>query len=548
MLKKTLQTFIVLFLLLGVQAKAQIVDADSTIQGSITKNLTLNPAKKYLLKGFVYVTNGATITMKPGQIIFGDLATAGTLIISKGAKINANGTATRPVVFTSQRKPGQRKAGDWGGVIILGKAPINIKSGTNVIEGGLDATLGAYGGTDPEDNSGTFRYVRIEFPGIAYLPDNEINGLTLGGVGRGTTIEYVQVSYSGDDSFEWFGGTVNAKYLIAFKGLDDDFDTDFGYSGKNQFVLGIRDAAIADVSGSNCFESDNDGTGTYNKPRTSAIFSNVTCVGPMRDSTYTTFNSNFKRAAHIRRASLESIYNSVIVGYPTGLLIDGDRSAIAAKTDSLQIRNDIFGGTFRKSQLTTNATAAAGFSVAPWYNTTAFGNRTIGNQTDLKLTDPFNDLKPNASPSAASVALTGADFSNARLADTFFTKTTFVGAMGTTRWDTGWTVYNAQTFDYSTGKVDNEAQNVPDGFALNQNYPNPFNPSTTLSFSVPKSQNVRLSVYDLTGREVKMLVNGVVEAGAHQVTFDATSLTSGVYLYRLESDGYRMTQKMTLVK
>lgn len=205
------------------------------LQGRITQDSTLTADKQYLLRGFVTVERGATLTIEPGTIIYGEKETKGSLIIKRGGKIYANGTKDRPIVFTSAQPVGQRAAGDWGGVIILGEAPINVPGGTAVIEGGLGDD-GIYGGNNPDDSSGVFRYVRIEFPGIPYQPDNEINGLTLGGVGRKTLIEYVQVSYSGDDSFEWFGGNVNARYLVAYKGLDDDFDTDFGWSGKVQFA------------------------------------------------------------------------------------------------------------------------------------------------------------------------------------------------------------------------------------------------------------------------------------------------------------------------
>ena len=241
------------------------------LQGRITQDSTLTADKQYLLRGFVTVERGATLTIEPGTIIYGEKETKGSLIIKRGGKIYANGTKDRPIVFTSAQPVGQRAAGDWDGVIILGEAPINVPGGTAVIEGGLGDD-GIYGGNNPDDSSGVFRYVRIEFPGIPYQPDNEINGLTLGGVGRKTLIEYVQVSYSGDDSFEWFGGNVNARYLVAYKGLDDDFDTDFGWSGKVQFALAVRDPNIADISGSNGFESDNDGTGSTNQPRTSGIY------------------------------------------------------------------------------------------------------------------------------------------------------------------------------------------------------------------------------------------------------------------------------------
>ncbi|MGB4414420.1 MAG: hypothetical protein WBI53_05990, partial [Paludibacter sp.] len=178
----------------------------------------------YLLNGFVYIPNGVTLTIEAGTIIRGDITNKGTIIVEMGGKLIANGTAVEPIVFTSNQAAGSRNYGDWGGIILLGKAPINPVTAT--IEGGVGRS---YGGSDATDNSGSLQYVRIEFPGIAFTTDNEINGLTMGGVGSGTILDNIQVSYSGDDSFEWFGGTVNAKHLIALRGWDDDFDTDFGY-------------------------------------------------------------------------------------------------------------------------------------------------------------------------------------------------------------------------------------------------------------------------------------------------------------------------------
>ncbi|MBK8499803.1 MAG: hypothetical protein IPL52_13545 [Flavobacteriales bacterium] len=171
------------------------------VQGNITANTTWSNSNKYLLKGFVYVEDGATLTVQPGTIIKGDKPTKGSLIIKRGGKIMADGTASQPIVFTSNQAAGSRDRGDWGGIIICGRAPHNQPSDPTV-EGGPDAF---YGGTDAADNSGVLRYVRIEFAGIAFQPNQEINGLTLGAVGSGTTIEHVQVSYSGDDSYEWFG-------------------------------------------------------------------------------------------------------------------------------------------------------------------------------------------------------------------------------------------------------------------------------------------------------------------------------------------------------
>lgn len=171
----------------------------------------------YLLKGWVYIADGAELTIEPGTIIKGDKQTKAALIAERGGKLIAKGTATEPIVFTSEEAAGSRKPGDWGGIILCGKAKNNQTE--QQIEGGPRTK---HGGADDADNSGALSYVRIEFAGYPFQKDKEINGLTLGSVGSGTEIDHVQVSYSNDDSFEWFGGTVNCKYLVAYKGWDDD--------------------------------------------------------------------------------------------------------------------------------------------------------------------------------------------------------------------------------------------------------------------------------------------------------------------------------------
>ncbi|MDY2778590.1 MAG: hypothetical protein SOU82_01870, partial [Alloprevotella sp.] len=182
------------------------------------------PKGTYTLKGFVYIADGAELTIEPGTIIKGDKQTKGTLIVERGGKLFAQGTSTQPIVFTSAQPAGNRRPGDWGGLILCGRAPHN--AGEAQIEGGPRTK---HGGDQPEDCSGALSYVRIEFAGYPYETDKEINGLTLGSVGSGTQLDHIQVSYSNDDSFEWFGGNVNAKYLVAYKGWDDDFDTDNGF-------------------------------------------------------------------------------------------------------------------------------------------------------------------------------------------------------------------------------------------------------------------------------------------------------------------------------
>ena len=289
----------------------------------------------YLLKGWVYLADGAELTIEPGTIIKGDKQTKAALIAERGGKLIAKGTATEPIVFTSEEAAGSRKPGDWGGIILCGKAKNNQTE--QQIEGGPRTK---HGGADDADNSGALSYVRIEFAGYPFQKDKEINGLTLGSVGSGTEIDHVQVSYSNDDSFEWFGGTVNCKYLVAYKGWDDDFDTDNGFSGKVQYGLSLRDSKIADTSQSNGFESDNCADGATVDPRTKATFSNITFVGPkvLDDKFQNTtdyinagaYNPNngsalgkFQSAMQIRRSSNLNCINSVALGWPIGLIVDG---------------------------------------------------------------------------------------------------------------------------------------------------------------------------------------------------------------------------------
>ncbi len=437
--------FLLVLICLGVSVRAQI-----TVTGDITANTTWTSNNIYQLTGgFIYVTNNATLTIEPGTLIKGN---ASSLVITRGARIIASGTPSRPIVFTSFQPAGSRAAGDWGGVLILGRAPINDPAGFRLAEGGIDPSKGLYGGTDVNDNSGVFQYVRIEFAGIAFQPNNETNGLTCGAVGLGTTIDHVQVSFGGDDSFEWFGGTVNAKYLVAYRGLDDEFDTDYGWSGRLQFCVSLRDSSIADVSGSNGFESDNDATGSTNAPLTNAVISNLTIVGPRRTSS-TTVNTNYRRAAHLRRSTSQSVYNTILVGYPTGIKVENQTTWNNAASNSLQWKNNIIAGCpqpFDTAGLTTGPTTF----FLPWYN--ANSNTTLTNVSDVMLTNPYNFTNPNFRPMPGSPALTGASFTSPKLSNPFFTPTTYRGAFdGTNDWTACWTNWNPQNTPYTTPGIDN---------------------------------------------------------------------------------------------
>ncbi|KMQ62179.1 hypothetical protein ACM40_07675 [Chryseobacterium sp. BLS98] len=427
------------------------------LSGKITSNLTLKANNTYKLRGLVYVTNGATLTIEPGTKIVGEADKNGSLIITRGSKIMAEGTASNPIIFTSE-KPSPKR-GDWAGLVILGAAPTNAsfngQAGIGEIEGGINNTegLGLYGGTNAADNSGILKYVRVEYAGYAFLPDKEINGITFGGVGSGTTVDYVEVAYANDDSFEWFGGTVNCSHLISYKGLDDDFDTDNGFSGKIQFGIAVRDPQVADVSGSNGFESDNDANGSTLTPKTSAVFSNMTIIGPINSSATATnagsINSLFQNALQIRRNSSISVFNSVFTGFPVGLFIDATKGTPTDANitgNSLVFQNNILAGNTTPLKFGPSTSTPTPYTLADlttWFNTGA--NSMLTYTADVKLTNAWAPAgtTPNFSPASGSPLLTGGLFTHAKLAS-WFTPVTYRGAVkdANDTWYAGWTNFN----------------------------------------------------------------------------------------------------------
>jgi len=347
----------------------------------ITNTVTLDASKVYLLKSLVVVKSGGRLIIPAGTEIHGkaDVVSSpkqyATIVVERGGWIAINGTSSSPVVLTSAKAIGSRDRGDWGGLVLCGNAINN--QGTNVqLEGfnniALNNQLGFHGGVNDADNSCNINYLRIEFGGFAFEPNKEINGLTLASVGNGSLIDHVQVSYSGDDAFEWFGGTVNCKHLIAYKTTDDDFDTDFGYRGGVQFGIGYKDSAYFDMSwnapsGSSTsegFESDNDASGSGKLPLTAAVFSNMTMVGPVPanmswSQLSTTAKGAFRRGARIRRNSRLSIINSIFMGYRNFVMFDGDSVLInsGVKSHTISDKNDLFRNNYIYS---TKAAAAKG--------------------------------------------------------------------------------------------------------------------------------------------------------------------------------------------
>ena len=336
-----------------------------------------------------------------------------------------------------------------------------------------------HGGDDDSDNSGIIRYVRVEFAGYPFMKDKEINGITFGSVGSGTTIDHLQVSYSNDDSYEWFGGSVNCKYLVAYNGWDDEFDTDNGFSGKVQYGLSIRDPRIADTSQSNGFESDNCADGSLVSPYTTAVFSNITFIGPLgRDAGFTndesyinagSFNPNngsalgkFQSAMQIRRSSRLNCFNSVAVGYPVGLIIDGEKGNTVeqAQEGIINLQNIWFAGmTVTGSDANkvyddvlydaVNKTIidAGQESYSSSFFKAQKGNKVLADMNELNFKDG-RGIGVNYMPNANSPVLTAASFDNALL-DNGFDKVDYIGAFGINdNWLDGWTNFDPNNTDY----------------------------------------------------------------------------------------------------
>jgi hypothetical protein len=311
----------------------------TTLTGNINTTTTLTSDKVWTLKGYVYVTDGAKLIIQPGTTIVSDISEKGALCIERGAQIIAEGTSTNPIIFTSGKVAGERSPGDWGGIVILGRAKTN-RTSEPTIEGGIGRP---YGGTNDLDNSGVLKYVRIEYAGIAALPNSEINALTLGGVGSGTIIENVQTIYANDDAFEFFGGTVNAKNLYAFATADDDFDFDFGYTGTITNGVAKRDPQFVDNGDAgNGVECDNDGTGSPSQPYTHPKLFNMILVGPNTSTAL----SNHNLGLRFRRATQFTMKNSVIWGWMKGgLSLESNETAQFVK-DGVSIFENNSVGTF----------------------------------------------------------------------------------------------------------------------------------------------------------------------------------------------------------
>lgn len=493
-----------------------------TVSSNIVTNTTWTTGQVILLKGPIYIKNNAVLTIQPGVIIRGEKATAGSaLIITKGAQINAVGTAAQPIVFTTDQVPGaiNRAIGDWGGLILLGKGALNLAGGLANIEGlpvSPDTEYG--GGTTPNnnDNSGILNYVRIEFGGYVYAANKEINGLTLGAVGNGTQIDNIQVSYTNDDGFEWFGGTVNAKHLVSYRNLDDDFDTDNGWSGNVQFGLIVRDPSLADnpsVSTSEGFESDNDATGSTATPQTSGVFSNITAIGPYRGNSATSVAAGYRRALRLRRNTALKVFNSVFMDFKTGIFIDGSLADANANSGTLKFRYNVIATTSGVTPKTVETTTA-NVNVNPtWYAVQS--NDSLVSSNNILVT-PWNYTAPDYRPIATNTLVNG----GANFGDPAF-------ASGG--------ILSVNTLDTFTKEV--------------VVYPNPNNGESNILINANVSFNVNVELYSITGQLMAKTYNNYkIDEGFNVLPINANALANGIYFVTINNSITTKTIKMVVNK
>lgn len=545
MLKSVLS---ILFLLLPIAAFGQsvvtITDAD------ISGDVVWTSDNTYLLEGFVFVGDGETLTIEAGTVVKGKpgaAESASALIVARGGKIFAEGTPTSPIVFTAEADDVSDPddlpldaRGLWGGVIILGEARLNSSPGESAIEGiPTSEPRGIYGGTNDADDSGVLRYISVRYGGSDIGSGNEINGVTFGGVGSGTTVEFIEVFNNQDDGFEFFGGTVEARYLVSAFNGDDAFDYDEGFRGKGQFWFAVQ---ASDVGNRGC-ECDGGTDPEDGQPYAVPTLSNLTFLGSGASSA----NADNDYAVILRDNAGGKWYNSIFhdfvgTAFEIEDLASGQDSRARLEAGDVAVQNNIF-GTFGAGALADDA-----FKV-DYLTAAGQNNRNVDPQ--LRGISRTNDGGLDPRPADGSPAWSG----SRELADDWFVDTDYVGAFGQVNWAADWT-FIAEVGILSMAGAGNPpietaidvTDSVPTSFGLDQNYPNPFNPSTTIDFQLHQTQQVRLAVYDVLGREWTVFVDGVLTSGSYRVSFDGSRLAGGTYIYVLKTATGTASRTMSLVK
>ena len=403
------------------------------VSGRITSDTTWGSGTYWVLRGAVFVESPARLTIDAGTEIFGEFATNGTLIIARGAQILANGTASAPIVFSSDQPIGERGRADWGGLIINGRAPLNVPGGEGVGEG----DTGTYGGNDPADDSGHLRYVRVEFAGTEFSPDNELNGIAFQGVGSNTEVDHVMVKYNKDDGLEFFGGTVAVKHVVLQGIADDSVDWTDGWTGKGQFIIVMQSGDDADQG----IEADNNGDNNNLTPRSNPTLYNLTLIGdPDTDE-----GSESDIGMLLREGTSATIRNFIVLGFKEAS-IDIDHTATYDQVDngSLTLASGIIHGNCSVSgcdgQFRPDSDDAAATTPTKDFVT---GSANVS-FADPMLAAPFRLSNPDYRPAATSPALTGGVAPATPPNDGFFEVAQFIGAVGPAgggkdTWWQGWT-------------------------------------------------------------------------------------------------------------
>ena len=368
--------------------------ATDILSGIITTNTTLTKNKTYQLIGQVYVTNNAVLTIEPGTIIRGDKATASKLIITKGAQIIADGTETDPIVFTSNKNVMERNPGDWGGLVILGEAPINTLSGVSGLGNDLNPAYSQYAGEKQDSKSGILKYVRIEYAGNVATADKYQGALILGAVGNKTKIENVQISYAKNDSFEIFGGQLNLKQLISYRAMGDDFDFTQGAQCAIINSIAVRDPYLSDIYGSRCIEVNSydkpEGT-DFKKPFTKVLASNMTFINTKEND-----QGLVKEAINIKENTFLTFENSVVSGFSSPIMFAGKIKAVPENLSKIVIQNILINNCKDGFETEFEKTPSFETAVNNWYNTAKnkikksfIANESLFINSDLKNAPDF---------------------------------------------------------------------------------------------------------------------------------------------------------------
>jgi hypothetical protein len=392
------------------------------VTGSVsgTENWTNN--FYYVLRGAVFVQEGATLNIQAGTRVIGEAGSVGSLIVLRGGRLNAIGTREQPIVFTSDQPVGSRARGDWGGIIINGRAPVNIEGG----EGVGEAETGVYGGNDPNDNSGSLRYVRVEFAGTEFSPDNELNGIAFQGVGRGGSYDHIQVHMNRDDGLEWFGGTADIKFAVVSNAADDSFDWTFGWLGRAQFIAVHQRSDDGDWG----IEADNNEFNNNLTPRANPQIYNMTICGDPD----TNEGSEAFRAVLFRRGTGVTFRNFLITGSRTlGMQIDGTATLDQVANGTTQVGAGVIWGPATPLHA----------SVQPFVASGRFPDVRVNVDGGLS-SQCFNHENPNFRPTSAATLAGGQLAPIQPPNDGFFEAVTFIGAVPPAPaddWTQGWTSY-----------------------------------------------------------------------------------------------------------